>query len=128
MNAEKMNHIMKYGWIGWVILLSPVSGTLAGEVVTYPDGYQAYYSDYPPEVYDFCMERFRRSTALLNCMRYQNRIKRDLDAFLLKELKDDDLRERVYKNCLGELSQNGMDSVDHCVRTEVSYRKSLGQW
>jgi hypothetical protein len=119
---------MKLMWVPWIFLLSPLSQTLAGEVMIYPDGYQSYYSTYPPEVYDFCMERFHRSSRLLDCMRGQNRIKRDLDAYLLRELRNKDLRAQVYENCLGEISQNGMDSVDHCVRTEVTYRKSHGQW
>lgn len=93
----------------------------------YPDK-PIYYLQYPPEIFDYCVDLYGiHSLRAVQCMRYENKQKREAETLLRGEVQDEQVRERIYDKCYAQWTERGMKWVHHCVRSEVSYYQIHGR-
>ena len=81
-----------------------------------------YQRLYPPEIFDFCMEKHRENNLdrASRCMRDESSEKRTLMSYLRKKIRNGDYREELYQVCVDEEWLQGMDRVSDCAHGAVS--------
>ncbi len=83
-----------------------------------------YHLVYPPEIFDYCVELYGiRGSRAEQCMRNENKQKREAETLLQGEVGNPQVRKQIYAKCFAEWGEKGMKWVNHCVHTEVSYHQ-----
>jgi hypothetical protein len=79
--------------------------------------------DGPDFIYNFCVAQRRIQYAINRCLSTESQLLYGTEAYLRREIGDEQARENILQTCIDRHANQGMSWVEHCARSEASYRR-----
>ena len=79
--------------------------------------------DGPDFIYNYCLANTRDGGSINRCLSNESQLYHSTEAYLRREISNEASRDTIFKDCIDRHANQGMSWIEHCARTEASYRR-----